>query len=140
MDLAFTALFGGLLFYSGLHDERTHTVPDIYTALMWLAVAVCNVNSRLAILSFAVLYALATIYSVLLKKEKMGFADVLGFPPFIAAMMVFGDIGIVAGLAAVAIFDVICYARKAGQPAFPYMMVAFWAATISTLLIGFFGQ
>jgi hypothetical protein len=98
------------------------------------------VNSRLAILSFAVLYALATIYSVLLKKEKMGFADVLGFPPFIAAMMVFGDIGIVAGLAAVAIFDMICYARKAGQPAFPYMMAAYWAAAISILLLGFFGQ
>ena len=125
MDLAFTVLFGGLLTYAGLIDERTHMVPDIFTALMWLAVFVADVNTRLAVGSFAVLYVLAVFYSIWLKKEKMGFADVLGFPPFIAVMVAYGNIGIVAGLIALACFDVICYARKSGQPAFPWMMAAF---------------
>ena len=135
MDLAFMVLFGGLLAYAGLLDARKNEVPDIFTALMWLAVYVADVNTRLAVGSFAVLYTLAVFYSVLLKKDKMGFADVLGFPPFIAAMMVFGNVGIVAGLTAVAIFDVVCYVRKSGQPAFPYMAAAFWAAAFASVLI-----
>ena len=126
-------LFGTLLFLCALSDmKKKHLVPDVYLAGLWLVVWVGGVNHWLLVAAFSCLFAI-NAYLAHTKHKPMGWADVLGLPPFLAVMWLYGGVGVVACAVGFLLFDF--DARHKGAPLFPFLNAIFWAAVICGLLL-----
>jgi len=137
----FALCFGAILFLAGMQDWKKHEVYDVYTAAMWFLIFLGNINTYVAVASFGCLYFVNALMSYKKKfdvlgyevKGHMGWADILGLPPFFAFMLTYGNAGIVACVVGFALFD--WKALKVGGPLFPWLMIVLIGTAAAKLLL-----
>lgn len=130
-------VFGALIMLAGYYDWKSTMIPDILSAAMWCALFLSGINFPIAVGSFAGLYMINSFFAVKRGKPAAGWGDILILPVFFAFILDYGYLGIVAAACGLIGFDLVCVARKSGQPLIPWLMCAYVAAAISTFIINF---
>ena len=74
-----------LFLLCGYYDAKHKEVPDIFTAALWVSVALfLPSEAYIAVFSFGGLYFANALVVVLFKTPAMGWADLLMLPPYFA--------------------------------------------------------
>lgn len=128
----FPLLFGGFLTYAAIQDWRKHEVSNVLLASLWIIAYCAWLDFTILSGSFALLFLIVAIGEMWKKRTLMGWADVLGLPPYFTLMLSYGTIGIASIILALLLFDV--STRKKGGPLFPFLMISFWVTVVFSLL------
>jgi hypothetical protein len=93
MDLIFSAVMTGVLLACAYYDLKSKMVPDLFTAALWISLALAR-DLELAFamsgIIFGALYLLNTIVVMSGKRFIFSWADVIGMPPYLASMILMG--------------------------------------------------
>ena len=88
----FILIFGAVLGFGAYYDSKTHNVPDLVSASIWILFGLLvfiHPVAALGVAVFGLVYLLNTLY-----KQEMGWADILVSGPYAGVMIWIGTISL----------------------------------------------
>lgn len=134
MDFIFPAAFTALLLGCAYYDLKFMKVPDLLTALLWASLFLPFLLFNLAVtwslftmagVAFGLTYLLNAAIVASGRQFFLSWADVLGFPPYFAAMMFLDAPPLVTAGPLVLSLLASSLRKEKRVPLFPFLAIAF---------------
>ena len=131
--------FGLLAIFAcaGWIDYKTHTLPDLFAALLWVSTLFPPFSIAITGMSFAIVFLLSSIYEFVKNKTFWGLGDTYAFPPYITAIYATNQAGIIAGLATLIALTLLAPGKKKVGKIETTPLVAYLALSYATALIAY---